>query len=572
MSAIARAAGELGKRVRGLMRVYGGLGLLFAWLYSTFYSCVLVQNPHTIRESERYWAVALLVAAIEALVLLVLLRRSRRIGGMRCWALFMAAAAAVSSVFIYAGFELDPIEHGLTNIGAALAGVALPFLLLLWGDVLRQRDEESIEFCIPAAFLVSLAIYLPVVAAKNIVSVAVVALCPLASVMLALGVVFATPKERRQETGGGLFGRKSTSGNLAGTPFKSRSVAESAARRSAPSALPLTPRARLHADAGLWKTSALFALLWFGFAFFRGIASPTYFTDRFDHYLLPFVCAGILAFCIMLLTTFRARETGLFTTYRWVLPFLCAGYALLFVTNEAVGRFAFTFCFVGLVALKLGSTAVVCKICSRRHISIEQVLLPLLAGIGVGVCAGTACGLWVLGLGQAASGSGAILFVPIAAVTAVMAWGCDTRDLMACEQVAPLRAAREDSVSGGVVVGRIDRAPSSIDSIAATQAQALTARFGLSEREQEILGYLLAGRSRPYVRDALHLSLNTVNTHVRNIFAKADVHSQQELLTLARTTVPSGAAAPADPAGAAESSGDRGERPSLETRAARARA
>ena len=365
--------------------------------------------------------------------------------------------------------------------------------------------------------------------------------------MLALSVVFATPKERSQFREQTLFGRK---------------CAPQVADHYQPVGLPVTPRARLRSNAGLWKTSALFALLWFGFAFFRSIASPTYFTDRFDHYLPPFICAGVLAFCIMLLTTFRAREVSLFMTYRWVLPFLCAGYALLFVTNEAVGRFAFTFCFVGLVALKLSSSVVVCKICGRRRVPIEHVMLPLLIGIGVGVCVGTACGLWVLG--QDTSNNGAILFIPIAAVTAVMAWGCDTRDLMACDQVAPLKTARRAGAAGGVVVGRIDRAPSSIDGIAAAQAQALTVRFGLSEREQEILGYLLAGRSRPYVRDALHLSLNTVNTHARNIFAKVGVHSQQELLTLARTAVPGEEAGAAGPRSACD------KEPTTETRAAQA--
>ena len=45
---------------------------------------------------------------------------------------------------------------------------------------------------------------------------------------------------------------------------------------------------------------------------------------------------------------------------------------------------------------------------------------------------------------------------------------------------------------------------------------------------------LLEGRSRPFIRDELVVSINTVSTHVRSIFAKCGVHSQQELMVLAR--------------------------------------
>lgn len=56
--------------------------------------------------------------------------------------------------------------------------------------------------------------------------------------------------------------------------------------------------------------------------------------------------------------------------------------------------------------------------------------------------------------------------------------------------------------------------------------------FGLSPRETEIFLLLAQGRSRPYIRDALFLSKNTVATHIRHIYEKMDIHSQQELIDL----------------------------------------
>lgn len=53
---------------------------------------------------------------------------------------------------------------------------------------------------------------------------------------------------------------------------------------------------------------------------------------------------------------------------------------------------------------------------------------------------------------------------------------------------------------------------------------------GLTGRETEILHYLLAGRSRPRIAQILHISENTVSSHIQHIYHKLDVHGLQELL------------------------------------------
>lgn len=58
----------------------------------------------------------------------------------------------------------------------------------------------------------------------------------------------------------------------------------------------------------------------------------------------------------------------------------------------------------------------------------------------------------------------------------------------------------------------------------------LAARYFLTEREEEVLDLLVAGRSVPYISEKLTVSANTVKTHVRHIYAKLDVHNRQELL------------------------------------------
>lgn len=55
-------------------------------------------------------------------------------------------------------------------------------------------------------------------------------------------------------------------------------------------------------------------------------------------------------------------------------------------------------------------------------------------------------------------------------------------------------------------------------------------RYGLTDRESDILRYLVMGRSRPRIAQILCISENTVNSHVQHIYRKLDVHGQQDLI------------------------------------------
>lgn len=63
---------------------------------------------------------------------------------------------------------------------------------------------------------------------------------------------------------------------------------------------------------------------------------------------------------------------------------------------------------------------------------------------------------------------------------------------------------------------------------------AIGKRYGLTEREMEIMAYVAMGRDTPYIQEALSLSKNTVNFHRKNLYAKLGIHSKQELLDLVK--------------------------------------
>ncbi len=62
--------------------------------------------------------------------------------------------------------------------------------------------------------------------------------------------------------------------------------------------------------------------------------------------------------------------------------------------------------------------------------------------------------------------------------------------------------------------------------------QRMAEEFGLSKREAEILPLALRGRTSERIAQEFYISKNTVDTHMRRIYAKCSVSSRQELIDL----------------------------------------
>ena len=54
----------------------------------------------------------------------------------------------------------------------------------------------------------------------------------------------------------------------------------------------------------------------------------------------------------------------------------------------------------------------------------------------------------------------------------------------------------------------------------------------LSRREREVAYQLAEGHSYQATAEALHVSLNTVRFHVKNIYRKLDVHSKTQVVRM----------------------------------------
>lgn len=68
------------------------------------------------------------------------------------------------------------------------------------------------------------------------------------------------------------------------------------------------------------------------------------------------------------------------------------------------------------------------------------------------------------------------------------------------------------------------------------RCRAIAQEYGLTERESEIFLCMARGRNVGFIQEHFVISRNTVKTHVKRIYKKLDVHSQQELIDLAERT------------------------------------
>ncbi len=80
--------------------------------------------------------------------------------------------------------------------------------------------------------------------------------------------------------------------------------------------------------------------------------------------------------------------------------------------------------------------------------------------------------------------------------------------------------------AGAPVVLRSDEQAAGIEATCAR----LASLYGLTAREAEIFLLLAKGRNGRYIQERFTISRNTAKTHIRNIYAKLDVHSHQELI------------------------------------------
>lgn len=483
-----------------------GFALFLAWVYVTLFGCGLatVVEPASCAPStyglEYIWMVCGLAEAVAALGCIAVARRLPRVDEFlhdKRAARVAALVAAAGCIFIWLAWYDRALFDRYYPIGGVLAGASVVMYAAVWSARLRTLNEARLEFVIPCSFAVSFLLYFVILLTKE---------SGLVVLLLVAAMIVASMRLARTD--------------------------------GAPPAEPCGEKT-LQGNPGLRSFAVLAFASWVQIAFFRVLSTPAMSGNRFTHYLIPFSFACVLSVAMLLLCIRMSRYLNVSLAYRWSLPLFMLSYVPIVMDygNANLRILAYAINFLGMFGVQFGCWIGACKFLRRSGCGTTALMGRYALGEGAGIFVGSLIGLATVRQLDS-QGIVTLSFVLMSLVVFVaMATGFNPNWVFHRSR-APRRQAAEGPQ------GESGPRPD-LEAIFQRQADALQGRFGLTERETDVAALLLAGRSRPFIRDELTVSINTVSSHVRSIFSKCGVHSQQELIDLARNGAARPVGAPA---------------------------
>ena len=530
-----------------------GLGCYLAWVYCSLFSCGLVPVVIQLCSIERSWVysgIGEAAAAIAVILVYALLReKGRGDSAQRMIGVIGAGCACIGSVLIWVSHLDFSWYAALTVTGGLCCGAGLSLLGILWGSRFSYCDEEHIESTVPLSFVISFVVYFVLLAVKGPLFMVVDAVLPVVSTW----IVFRPRCGRSVSADGEAIG----------------ALAHAGLRRQL---------------SHLGSLFVLYFLIWFQFALFRVASSPIGNGGRFMHYLVPFSIAAVLAIVAFLTCMRRTRFLNFTFLYRWSVPLMIIGCGLLLIDLGLPEQHSVAYAvnFIAMFGVQMCVWVVATKYVRRIGVSPFILFGGLFTAEGLGIALALTLSLPLFDAGSPVLANLTLIATGAVALIAMLVgfnprWlflsdavrrftdaefamspqrsacsGCagTCPDAGAAGGVEPgANAASASAAEGGApaVASGVDAAGDAADgfepdsavplsageelaSIFEKTAEELQSRYGLTERETQIAALLLSGRSRPFIRDELVISLNTVHAHARNIYSKCGVHSQQEFM------------------------------------------
>lgn len=267
------------------------------------------------------------------------------------------------------------------------------------------------------------------------------------------------------------------------------------------------------------------------FAILMGVRGELFFED-YPHYVAVQVAVALILFVMVLLPTKRPLLQAI---YRGLVPTLAVAVLVFNYLCEAL----FGGSTVGIVLVMLLYTAAallaLATLAGMAHAA--EFSADFIAALAVGVFSLVTVATQQLDdfVGLSDEGVRILIVVTSALYAGGMVVFTIWRGLKGGEdeQIAAVPGA------GFAVEGRsgVGIAHDGIDALGPSleeRCDELAARYGLTGREREILGYLAEGHTGTYIGDELLISPNTVRTHIHNIYRKFGVATREDILRLVR--------------------------------------
>lgn len=520
--------GEIAVRLKSFCAGNIGLAFFLAWSYMTVFTSSVYSGEGDPFGIERLWMISAAVQAIAALIGLVL-ARSGRLGYGKAWGVAGALCAIAGNVSLWLSFKSAELYWALLPAAGILIGIGTALFSVIWGVRIARCDYSQIEFDVLGSFAIAFALYCVTLPMRlnGIPQLIIASILPIASSWLAFR------------------------GNAAEQPCESER----------PHARP-QPNTR-EEILGSGSAFAMMGALWVIAAYLRMIYTPYGASDTFIHYFAPFFLACICSVVLFGVLVWCARHVNVTLSFRWAIPFFLASLAVVCFDPFSIRCYsiAFTLNYLGLFGVQVSLWMAMAKFARRKHGSAASLFMCYLIASGMGILVGGVLGIvaWEQFAGTQRLALSLLVLSACTFLALLLGFSPHWRTPGAVRRVVKAKGIGADDASSQPQ--KVDAAPSGetkessatalpekpknetfshlseeemLSLLLRNKARALRQEFGLTARETEIAELLLAGRSRPYIRDELMISLNTVHTHASNIFSKCGVHSQQELIDLAR--------------------------------------
>lgn len=503
-----------------------GFALFLTWMCYVSFSLLnpgLIANSSAMVDVEYTLSATGIayVASMTAAVLSPALRRGVP-GRLLAAAAVVSAAGGLATWF---GFTFhNAMLSWVSLAGGFVSGVGISFVALAWGDMVCRMSRRQVEGSVLIALLLVAAAYLLFLVFDGYLQLTMNVVCPAGTVALLIAA-------RRCEAAGAPDAETPAFGEHC------QDVARTL--RSAGSLI------------------ALYALLWLQFSYFRVISTPTLNGEGFG-YFLPFLAAAGASMLLLGILLARSRHVGFSLMFRWALPITVVSYGITLASpgNATAITAAYALNFIAMFGAQLICWMSAARSVQQRGLPCSVLFGALIAAEGLGVALGTPLALSLVKVHADASGISLILVAVAVLVAMVVGFNPEWSRMPLFPETGASGAAGSGTgagADGAAIAGESGSAgtasagasPGSAEGGAAgdeadirqlceEEAAHLRDAFGLTARETEIAALLLEGRNRPYVSEKLVIAINTVHAHVRSIYAKCGVHSQQELIEMAR--------------------------------------
>lgn len=467
-----------------------GFGLIYAWGICLWDLPLSASASASALQTDPAWPISAILTPATCIAV-ALAGRRRELSEFRGLPLTASLLCAFGTVALIACGHTSGWVHSLcTAVAGVGTGCGPALLVVLWGCLFARIETSVVETVVPASFVATLLCALIIPTMPPLLAGLLVTVLPLAS-----GLLLA-------------LSRAGLSRGLV--------PAEDAAN-----AMPLT----ITPFAVIRMMAAVFVLYTLGCA--APAESPVALPSSTEAYAT--VVGMFFAVALSVGIVLFAHRVNVASLYRWITVPFVVGIAA--TPLDSVGA-----AFLARVLMNAVFTGV--EIITMLYFLRLSQRTALSTTFYVGLGAGAAYGGVLVGYGMTdllqsaapdASGStfACLIMLGIFSLTSLL---------------VPRRDATLEPADGGANNEGGQAASEDARAVAASYAEevdavlehraSVAASHGLSARETEIFLLLAQGRSRPYIRDSLYLSKNTVATHIRHIYEKLGIHSQQELIDL----------------------------------------